>query len=160
MWEKGFFGNVLMACRTGVDGTTATRPTTVQGELRGGTTTFRQTPRQDTTLYTTELCFISHFSRDRFSLCCGQSERIAMTDAKQPQQSAQANPEEDDSVPIGLSINYWQSLVQYVEDERGEPALGEFAKLQAMNLTHLLNKIVRIKANIEHSRTTSLEQMD
>jgi hypothetical protein len=56
--------------------------------------------------------------------------------------------------------DYWRNLVQFVNDERGEPALGEFSKLQVLNITHLLNQIVRIKADVQHNQSTSPEQMD
>ena len=70
---------------------------------------------------------------------------------------AVANIEE--MMAAGLPDDYWQKLVQYTEDERGEPALGEFERLQSMNLTHLLNVLARIKGDIERTHTTSPEQM-
>jgi hypothetical protein len=83
-----------------------------------------------------------------------------MPEAKEADLSSRATPGERNIVATELPANYWQSLVQYTEDERGEPALGEFARLQAMNITHLLNEVVRIKANIEYSKTTSLPEMN
>ena len=59
-----------------------------------------------------------------------------------------------------LPVDYWQSLDQYVEEEREEPPLGQFGRLQIMNLTHLLNEIVRIKGAVERNRTTSADQME
>lgn len=60
----------------------------------------------------------------------------------------------------GLAVDYWQSLVQYAEEEREEPPVGQFGRLQIMNLTHLLNEIARIKGAVEHNRTTSADQME
>jgi hypothetical protein len=76
-----------------------------------------------------------------------------------------ANPPPADTVDMkssanGLPVDYWQSLVQYAEEEREEPPLGHMSWLQRMNLTHLLNEIVRIKGNVQHNRTTSADQME
>ncbi len=61
---------------------------------------------------------------------------------------------------INRPADYWEALVRYTGDEQGEPVIGEFASLQKMNITHLLNEIVRIKADIQSSQTTSCEQMN
>ncbi|GAB1319912.1 hypothetical protein MFIFM68171_10122 [Madurella fahalii] len=72
---------------------------------------------------------------------------------------------------VQFSPDYWKRLVTnaYEYDRRADPkvlkefdhpALGEFNRLQRLNLTHLLNKIVSIKAAIRHNKTTSLEQME
>jgi hypothetical protein len=57
-------------------------------------------------------------------------------------------------------LAYWKALVQYARIDDGEPVLGEFRKLRGMNITHLLNEIVRVKAEIKRTSTTSLEQME
>ena len=59
----------------------------------------------------------------------------------------------------GLSAQYWKDLVQYAQIVRGEPPLGDFGKLQTINITHLLNQLARIKAEIEHSQTFNTGQM-
>jgi Mn-dependent DtxR family transcriptional regulator len=66
---------------------------------------------------------------------------------------------EHDVTAIELPADYWKALVEYTEYEQGEPAIGEFARLQRM-ITHLLNEVVRVKADIEHNQTTSLKQMN
>ncbi len=60
---------------------------------------------------------------------------------------------------LDVGPGYWKALVQYAEDENGEPPFGEFEKLQALNITHLLNDIVRIKAAIRKNQTTTAVQM-
>ncbi len=59
---------------------------------------------------------------------------------------------------VALSDDYWKDLVQYIQDDRPEPTLGEFKGLQIMNIAHLMNEVVRIKANIRHNKTTSAEE--
>lgn len=70
----------------------------------------------------------------------------------------------DNSPPLeqpgdGFSVQYWKDLVQYAQIVRGEPPLGDFGKLQIINITHLLNQLARIKAEIEHSQTFNTGQM-
>ncbi|EXJ75191.1 uncharacterized protein A1O5_01887 [Cladophialophora psammophila CBS 110553] len=69
--------------------------------------------------------------------------------------------EPDDTGPVTLGEDYWRKLGEHtkLEQDEIEPALGEFKKLHAMNLTHLLNQLVLIKANIEKNGTTSKKQM-
>ncbi|KAK4205771.1 hypothetical protein QBC40DRAFT_312099 [Triangularia verruculosa] len=67
--------------------------------------------------------------------------------------------------------DYWERLVAnaYEHDNRADlnilkeydhPALGDFNRLHRLNLTHLFNNLVRIKAEIKHQKTTSSKQME
>jgi hypothetical protein len=58
------------------------------------------------------------------------------------------------------SDEYWKDLIRSTYDQKEDPILGEFDRLQRLNITHLLNEIVRIKASIRHNQTTSQEQID
>jgi hypothetical protein len=40
------------------------------------------------------------------------------------------------------------------------PILGEFDRLQRLNLLHLLNRVATVKATIKHSATTSSDDMN
>jgi hypothetical protein len=65
-----------------------------------------------------------------------------------------------DSSKIQFPPDYWDHLVQNTYDQEADPVLGEFDRLQRLNLTHLLNKIVNIKATLKHNETTTQVQMD
>ncbi|KAE9363943.1 hypothetical protein N431DRAFT_489767 [Stipitochalara longipes BDJ] len=64
------------------------------------------------------------------------------------------------SQTIDHSPNYWEDLVQCSYRASEEPPIGEFGRLQRLNLAHILNEIARIKASIRHSKTTSHSQME
>jgi len=76
--------------------------------------------------------------------------------------SLQSTPTANGEAPrvVQLSAEYWQNLVQSTYDQKDEPLLGEFGRLQRLNITHLLNEIVRIKAAVRYNNTTSQEQID
>ncbi|KAK0648020.1 hypothetical protein B0T16DRAFT_455526 [Cercophora newfieldiana] len=38
--------------------------------------------------------------------------------------------------------------------------MGDFGKLQTINITHLLNQLARIKAKVEHDKSTNAEDME
>lgn len=85
---------------------------------------------------------------------------IVMAQAQQQGPPGPASVDEDEMVAIALPTNYWQALVQYTKDEQEEPPIGEFPRLQRLNITHLLNEIARIEGDIKHNETTSLKQMN
>ncbi|OQV08015.1 hypothetical protein CLAIMM_12353 isoform 2 [Cladophialophora immunda] len=69
--------------------------------------------------------------------------------------------EPDDTGPVTFGPEYWRQLGEHttLEQAEVEHALGEFKKLHTMNLTHLLNQLVLIKANVEKNGTTNKKQM-
>jgi hypothetical protein len=83
-----------------------------------------------------------------------------MTEAQQQEPADPVGLDGDGMATISLPAKYWQALVQYATSERGEPPIGAFPRLQRLNITHLLNEIVRIEGDITHNQTTSLEQMN
>ncbi|KAF1850918.1 uncharacterized protein K460DRAFT_269308 [Cucurbitaria berberidis CBS 394.84] len=54
---------------------------------------------------------------------------------------------------------YWNDLVDYAQLAPDEPPLGDFRKLQIINITHLVNQLSRIKASIENDETVTAERM-
>lgn len=54
---------------------------------------------------------------------------------------------------------YWRDLIDYARIAPEEPPLGDFGKMQVMNITHLLNQLSRIKAGMEHNQTLDARQM-
>jgi hypothetical protein len=54
---------------------------------------------------------------------------------------------------------YWRDLVDYTKLGRDEPPLGDFRKLQIMNIVHLLNQISHIKGKVEHSKRVNPQIM-
>jgi len=60
---------------------------------------------------------------------------------------------------VSLSSQYWKDLIQHAKTEKGEPPVGEFGKLHAINITHLLNQLASIKSEIEQTQTTTPAQM-
>ena len=58
--------------------------------------------------------------------------------------------------------DYWKELGKiYNKDDsdRAEPVLGRFGRLQRLNITHLFNTLVGIKADIKYNESTTQEQM-
>jgi hypothetical protein len=55
--------------------------------------------------------------------------------------------------------HYWKDLVRYTKLSPEDPPLGDSTKLHVMNITHLLNQLARIKAEVEHTQTTNSVQM-
>ena len=66
----------------------------------------------------------------------------------------------EDMLDGGWSPQYWANLVQYTRAVHGKPPLGDFGKLQTLNITHLLNQLARIKARTEHDNTTNAQDME
>jgi hypothetical protein len=88
----------------------------------------------------------------------------------------QGTEEEPSSATVeALSIfddvkhQYWRDIVDYAKFSRerndaarlpvDEPPLGDFRKLQIMNIVHLLNQISQIKGKVEHSERASPQIM-
>lgn len=67
-------------------------------------------------------------------------------------------PTETEEQTDDSSADYWENLVKYARIAKGEPPLGDFGKLQIINITHLLNQLACIKAEIEHSQSLDLRQ--
>jgi hypothetical protein len=54
----------------------------------------------------------------------------------------------------------WNDLVQYADQNfKTEPPFGNFRKLQIMNITHLVNQLVRFKVTTQHTQATTAETM-
>jgi len=83
-----------------------------------------------------------------------------MAEAHQQAPSGPAKVDEDGMAAVALPANYWQALVRYTKDQQGEPPIGDFLRLQRLNITHLLNVIVRIEGDIANNQTTSLKEMN
>lgn len=55
---------------------------------------------------------------------------------------------------------YWEQLVAFGESmKKNDPALGEYATLQRMNLIHIQNELADIKADLVQYQTTTETQM-
>jgi hypothetical protein len=86
-----------------------------------------------------------------------------MQESKEPDTRSRLADGDGTVAATEFTPEYWRSLVAYAGDlsqDKEEPPLGEFGKLQAMNITHLMNEIVRIKGNVGSSETTSFEEMN
>ncbi len=55
--------------------------------------------------------------------------------------------------------SYYNDLVRYARGEKGEPPIGDFRKLHMINITHLVNQLAVIKAEMDRTQTTSHEQL-
>jgi hypothetical protein len=79
-----------------------------------------------------------------------------------PPSCHQCELREDDFDP-----KYWKDLFEYtrpsdqepLESQLQEPPVGDFQRLQMMNITHLMHQLARLKATINRNHTTSAEEM-
>ena len=66
------------------------------------------------------------------------------------------------NIILDFPVEYWKELGKTYSRERNadsEPILGQFGRLQRLNITHLLNTLASIKAAIKCNESTTPEQM-
>lgn len=55
---------------------------------------------------------------------------------------------------------YWKSLVDCGYGNQERPFVARLGRLSRLNITHLLNELMKIKADIRHRGTTDQPQME
>lgn len=58
------------------------------------------------------------------------------------------------------SDRYWEALVDCGYDRQDDPFVARFGRLSRLNIAHLFNELVKIKADIRSNGETNQEQMD